>query len=163
MWSQIVGKFRLAATPWINHSWQAAFYVNCRGLTTSLIFADAGEYEAQFDFVDHALRVSSTDGRAGSINLRPMPVATFHEEFVNLLESLDAPTSFHDRPNEVPDPVPFKQQTEEGAYDPAAVENFWGALIAVDRVFKLFRTGFLGKCSPVHLFWGSYDLAVTRF
>lgn len=163
MWCQIVGKFRLAATPWINHSWQAAFYVNARGLTTSLIPAADGEYEAQFDFIDHVLRVSCTDGRSGMIGLRPMSVANFYQEFIRLLESLEAPTVFHDRPNEVPDPVPFREQTEDGAYDADAVEDFWHALIAVDRVFKQFRTGFLGKNSPVHLFWGSFDLAVTRF
>lgn len=163
MWTQIVGKFRLAATPWINHSWQATFYVNARGLTTSLIAVDDGGYEAQFDFIDHALRVSSTDGRVGTINLRPMSVASFYQEFIRLLESLDAPTGFHDRPNEVPDPVPFERQTDDGDYDRGTVEDFWRALIVVDRVFKHFRTGFLGKNSPVHLFWGSFDLAVTRF
>lgn len=163
MWLQIVGKFRLAATPWINHSWQAAFYVNARGLTTSLIPGVEGGYEAQFDFVEHVLRIYSTDGRTRSIPLRPMSVADFYRSFLAALEALDAPTGFHDRPNEVPDPVPFIEQTEKGAYDRGAVEDFWRALLCVDSIFKHFRTGFLGKSSPVHLFWGSFDLAVTRF
>jgi len=163
MWAQIVGKFRLAATPWINHSWQAAYYVNARGLTTSLIPGVEKSFEAQFDFIEHVLRIESTDGRAQAIPLQPMSVADFYRNFVEVLEELDAPADFHDRPNEVPDPVPFVQQTEDGAYDPAAVEDFWHALVAVDGVFKRFRTGFIGKNSPVHLFWGSFDLAVTRF
>lgn len=163
MWAQIVGKFRLAATPWINHSWQAAFYVNAKGLTTSLIPGARGGFEARFDFIEHVLRVDATDGRAEVIPLQPMPVADFYRSFVEALEKLDAPTDFHDRPNEVPNPIPFSRQTQEGAYDRGAVEDFWNALVAVDSVFKRFRTGFLGKNSPVHLFWGSFDLAVTRF
>lgn len=163
MWSQIVGKYRLAKTPWINHAWQAAFYLNSRGLTTSLIPSENEQYEVQFDFIDHRLRVNSTDGRTESMPLQPMSVANFYQRFVALLERLDALIDFHDRPNEVPDPVPFNEQTAEGEYDRAAVEDFWHAMLAVDRVFKHFRTGFLGKNSPVHLFWGSFDLAVTRF
>jgi len=163
MWAQIVGKFRLAATPWINHSWQAAYYVNARGLTTSLIPGVEKSFEAQFDLLEHVLRIESTDGRAEAIPLQPMSVADFYRSFVEALEALDAPTDFHDRPNEVPDPIPFIEQTKDGAYDPAAVEDFWRALVAVDGVFKRFRTGFIGKNSPVHLFWGSFDLAVTRF
>lgn len=163
MWVQIVGKFRLAATPWINHSWQATYYVNARGLTTSLIPGAEAGFEARFDFVEHVLRVDSTDGRTETIELGPMSVADFYGRFLDVLEKLDAPTEFHDRPNEVPDPIPFVEQTEAGAYDRGAVERFRHALLAVDSVLKRFRTGFLGKNSPVHLFWGSFDLAVTRF
>ena len=163
MWLQIVGKFRLAATPWINHSWQATYYVNARGLTTSLIPGKNNDYEAQFDFVDHTLTLFATDGRQKTVRLEPMSVADFNRKFVRLLEALDAPTDFHDRPNEVPDPIPFAQQTDAAAYDRAVAQDFWRALLAIDRVFKQFRTGFLGKTSPTHLFWGSLDLAITRF
>ena len=163
MWAQIVGKFRLAATPWINHSWQAAFYVNARGLTTSLVPAGQRGFEVQFDFVEHVLRIESTGGESESISLQPMSVSEFFGRFLEALEKLKAPTEFHGRPNEVPDPVPFARQTGDGAYDRSAVEDFWRALISIDVVFKQFRTGFLGKNSPVHLFWGSFDLAVTRF
>jgi len=163
MWAQIVGKFRLAATPWINHSWQATFYVNARGLTTSLIPAENGCFEAKFDFIEHVLRVESAEGRTETIPLRAMSVSTFHGKFLDALGKLDAPTAFHDRPNEVPDAIPFAEQTEAGDYDRSAVEDFRRALINIDSVFKRFRTGFLGKNSPVHLFWGSFDLAVTRF
>lgn len=163
MWSQIVGKFRLAATPWINHSWQAAFYVSSRGLTTSLIPGEGRSYEAVFDFIDHVLRVHTTDGRSETIPLEPMSVADFHQKFVSALEALDAPTDFHHSPNEVPDPVPFAQQSDDGSYDRDAVRDFWQALVAIDNVFRHFRTAFVGKTSPTHLFWGSFDFAVTRF
>lgn len=163
MWAQIVGKFRLASTPWINHSWQAAFYVNARGLTTSLIPGVDGGFEAQFDFIDHDLRIQSTDGRTQTIPLQPMSVSDFYGRFLEALEELGAPTDFNDRPNEVPDPIPFAEQTDDRDYDRSAVEGFRLALIAIASVFNRFRTGFLGKSSPVHLFWGSFDLAVTRF
>jgi Family of unknown function (DUF5996) len=163
MWTQIVGKFRLAQTPWINHSWQATFYVNARGLTTSLIPGAVNGYEAVFDFIEHRLHVDATDGRREVVALEPMSVADFHARFVDALARLGAPTDFHHAPNEVPAPVPFREQTAPGAYDPAAARDFWRALVAIDGVLKRFRTGFLGKVSPVHLFWGSFDMAVTRF
>ena len=163
MWTQIVGKFRLAQTPWINHSWQAAFYVTGRGITTSLVPGPEHSYEIAFDFVDHELQVDRTDGRRESLPLEPMSVADFHARFLVVLERLGAPTDMHGVPNEVPDPVPFRAQAEAGAYDRDAVRDFWQALVAIDGVFKRFRTGFLGKVSPVHLFWGSFDFAVTRF
>ncbi len=163
MWTQIVGKFRFALTPWINHSWQAAFYVNARGLTTSVIPSKTVSYEAVFDFIDHALVIQASDGRTGRFALEPMSVADFHQRFVSALERLKADVTLHGAPNEVPDAVPFRAQTAPGAYDPAAAQDYWRALLAADSVFKTFRTGFLGKASPVHLFWGSLDLAVTRF
>ena len=163
MWTQIVGKFRLALTPWINHSWQATFYVSARGLTTSLIPGTGASFEASFDFVDHALHVDATDGRRVSVALEPMSVADFHRRFLDALNRLGAPTDIHHAPNEVPDPIPFREQTHPGHYDADAARDFWHALVAIDGVFKHFRTGFLGKVSPVHLFWGSFDLAVTRF
>ncbi len=163
MWMQIVGKFRLAQTPWINHSWHATFYVTGRGLTTSLIPGESVGYEIRFDFVTHELTIDVTDGRRAAMKLEPMSVATFHQRFLSLLEGLGAPTDIHHFPNEVPEPVPFRDQTNPGAYDPEAAADYWRALVAVDTVFKKFRTGFLGKVSPAHLFWGSGDFAVTRF
>ncbi|WP_421789845.1 DUF5996 family protein [Hyphobacterium sp.] len=163
MWFQIVGKFRLAQTPWQNHSWQATYYVNARGLTTSIVHAPEGSFEVVFDFVDHQLIVQSADGRSASMKLEAMPVADFHARFIGLLEALDAPTDFHGAPNEVPDPVPFDQQKEISPYNAEAAADFWRAMVSIDAVFKHFRTGFLGKASPVHFFWGASDLAVTRF
>jgi hypothetical protein len=116
-----------------------------------------------FDLIDHRLHVDATDGRRESVALEPMSVAQFDERFIDALARLGAPTDFYQVPNEVPAPVPFRQQTTPGAYDPEAARDFWRALVAIDGVFKHFRTGFLGKVSPVHLFWGSFDLAVTRF
>ncbi|MEO1018588.1 MAG: DUF5996 family protein [Pseudomonadota bacterium] len=163
MWSQIVGKFRLALTPWINHSWQAAFYVNGRGLTTSIVPGPTASYEVVFDFITHELRIDVTDGRQHSFPLQSMSVAEFHRLFLDGLAELGAPTDLHHAPNEVPDPVPFREQVSPGEYNADAARDYWRALVAIDAVFKQFRTGFLGKVSPVHLFWGSFDLAVTRF
>ena len=163
MWSQIVGKFRFLLTPWINHSWQAAFYFNARGMTTSLIPGPLDQYEAVFDFVDHRLIVHSTSGQAASMPLESQSVADFFHRFRALLKSIGAPDNFHAAPNEVPDAIPFAQQTNPGTYNPDAAHDFWLAALKVDQVFKKFRTGFLGKVSPVHLFWGSFDIAVTRF
>ncbi len=163
MWTQIVGKFRLLQTPWINHSWQATFYVNARGLTTALIPGADCAYEITFDLRDHWLRIEATNGKAASFALEPMSVSFFYEKFRDALTSVGAPNNIHHAPNEVPDPVPFAKQTDMGGYDRDAVTDFWRALLFVDGVFKHFRTGFLGKASPVHFFWGSFDLAVTRF
>ena len=163
MWAQIVGKFRFALTPWINHSWQAAFYVNGRGLTTSLVPGPDVSYEAVFDLLDHCLVIQATDGRTERIGLDAMPVAAFHSRFNEILGRLGVMVDMHGAPNEVADPVPFAEQTGPGTYDRDAAHDFWQALVSIDRVFKRFRTGFLGKTSPVHLFWGSFDLAVTRF
>ena len=163
MWAQIVGKFRLALAPWLNHSWQATFYVNARGLTTSIVPGRDAGYEAVFDFVDHVLRIDATDGRRETVALAPMSVAEFHDRFLAALRRLGAPARLHGAPNEVPEAVPFARQTAPGAYDADAAADFCRALVCIDAVFKRFRTGFLGKSSPSHLFWGSFDLAVTRF
>lgn len=163
MFTQMVGKVRLAHSPWVNHSWQVPLYVNARGMTTSLVPARPQAIEIAFDFLDQAVIVSSTNGQVRRIALEPMPVADFHARLVAALEAIGAPSAFHGSPNEVPDPVPFAQQTEPGAYDADAARAFWQALVDIDRVFSKFRSGFLGKVSPVHFFWGSFDLAVTRF
>ncbi|MEO1293653.1 MAG: DUF5996 family protein, partial [Pseudomonadota bacterium] len=163
MWSQIVGKFRLANTPWLNHSWHATLYVTARGLSTGIIPGEGQAFEVLFDFRRHVLVIDSTAGHSEEIALRPMSVAVFHAEFQEALGRLGAPTRFHGSPNEVPEAIPFAEQTAEGAYDPAAAHDFWRALVAIHQVFAEFRTGFLGKVSPPHFFWGSFDFAITRF
>lgn len=163
MWLQIVGKARLALTPWVNHSWHATFYVTSRGLTTSLIPGPGKSFDADFDFLTEELMLTATDGARQILTLEAMAVAQFYERFLDALARLDVPVQIHPAPNEVPEPVPFPEQTEQGDYNPEVVLDFWRALVLIDGVFKRFRTGFLGKVSPVHLFWGSLDLAVTRF
>ncbi|WP_448204873.1 DUF5996 family protein [Azospirillum sp. sgz302134] len=163
LYTQIVGKYRLARTPWVNHSWHATLYVNGRGLTTGLIPDGPGGVEVAFDFIDHAVVGCATDGRSGRFALGPTTVAGFHARFLELLTWLGGTPRLHDRPNEVPDPVPFAADRAERPYDADAVRRFFGALVSVDGVLKRFRTAYLGKASPVHFFWGSFDLAVTRF
>ncbi|KHL26514.1 hypothetical protein PK98_08930 [Croceibacterium mercuriale] len=162
LYLQVAGKYRLAHTPWINHAWHATFYVTPAGLTSSLI-PDGPGLEIQFDFHEHLVVGIAVDGRRRSFALGPMTVAAFRDRFVQLISDLGGTPRFDGRPNEVPDPVPFAQDHRDRPYDRDAVERFHQALLATDRVFKAFRTSFLGKASPVHLFWGSFDLAVTRF
>jgi hypothetical protein len=163
LYTQIVGKYRLARTPWINHSWHATLYVNSRGLTTSLVPDGPGGIEIGFDLLDHAVTGSASDGRRAAFALGPMSVAEFHARFLDLVRSLGGTPEFDGRPNELPNPVPFADDRTERPYDAEAVARFFQAAVAIDPVFKRFRTAFLGKASPVHLFWGSFDLAVTRF
>ncbi|WP_448191620.1 DUF5996 family protein [Azospirillum sp. sgz301742] len=163
LYTQIVGKYRLARTPWANHSWHATLYVNARGLTTALVADGALGVEIAFDLIDHTVVGYASDGRVGRFALAPMSVADFHRQFLGLLGSLGATPRLHGRPNELPDPVPFAEDRAERPYEADAVRRFFQALVMVDGVLKRFRTGFLGKASPVHLFWGSFDLAVTRF
>jgi predicted GNAT family acetyltransferase len=162
LYLQIAGKYRLAHTPWLNHSWNATFYVTPDGLTSSLTPDGAG-VEIRFDFHDHRVVGTSGDGRRAAFALGPSTVAAFHADFVRLVAELGGTPSFDGRPNEVPNPVPFSEDDRDRPYDRDAVQRFHRALVAVDRVFKAFRTSFLGKTSPVHLFWGALDLAVTRF
>jgi Family of unknown function (DUF5996) len=163
LYTQIVGKYRLARTPWVNHSWHATLYVTARGFTTSLVPDGPGGVEIGFDLIEHAVTGAATDGRTARFPLGPMSVAEFHARFLDLLVELGGTPDLHGRPNEVPDPVPFEEDRDRRPYDADAVTRFHQATVAVDRVLKLFRTGYLGKVSPVHLFWGSFDLAVTRF
>jgi hypothetical protein len=163
LYTQIVGKYRLARTPWVNHSWHATFYLNARGLTTSLVPDGPGGVEIVLDLLDHAVIGFATDGHTARFDLAPMSVATFHSRFIDLLRQLGATPEFHGRPNEVPEPVMFAEDSAGRPYDAAAVTRFFHASAAVNHVLKRFRTSFLGKVSPVHLFWGSFDLAVTRF
>lgn len=163
MWLQIVGKFRLAQTPWMNHSWHATLYVTARGLSTGLIPGGRDSYEVAFDFLDNALRVHATSGRTETLSLSAMSVAEFHDRFVAMLKAVGASHDFHGAPNELPYATPFSRQTDAGTYDPDAAHDFWRALVATRNVFSRFSTSFLGKVSPAHLFWGSLDMAVTRF
>ena len=162
LYSQVVGKYRLARTPWVNHSWHATFYVDARGLSTSLVPDGAG-IEIIFDLVNHIVIGEAADGRRADIRLGPMSVADFHARFRALVEKLGGTPDFDGRPNEIADAIPFRDDKQVRPYDADAVTRFFHALVAVSRVLLRFRTGFIGKVSPVHLFWGSFDLAVTRF
>lgn len=163
LWTQIVGKVRLALTPWLNHGWQVPLYVSARGLTTSTIPAGTEAIDMEFDFIDHRLVCRNSRGGVETIALRPKSVAQFYEEVMAAMAALGVEVTIHIVPNEVADPIPFPQDRVHASYDADAARRFWQALVQVDRVFKLFRSGFLGKASPVHVFWGSFDLAVTRF
>ena len=163
LWTQIVGKVRLALSPWLNHGWQVPLYVNARGLGTSPIYAGGHIFEIDFDLVDHRLIVQTPEARDRGFALEPMSVAAFHRRLMAELAAAGIAVSIDTLPNEVPEPIRFPDDEVHAAYDAAAVNAFWRALVEVARVFAIFRTGFLGKASPVHFFWGSFDLAVTRF
>ena len=163
LWTQIVGKVRLALTPWLNHSWHVPLYVTVRGLGTSPIPAGRESFELELDFVTHRLLVGTSFGEERELALVPRTVADFYSEVMGLLEGLGIAVAINQIPNELPDPIPFSKDEIHRAYDPVAAHAFWRVLIQIDRIFKQFRSGFLGKASPVHFFWGSFDLAVTRF
>jgi hypothetical protein len=163
LWSQVVGKIRLARTPWLNHGWQVPLYVTARGLGTSPIPAGNEIFEMELDFIAHVLLMRTSRGEERTLALKPRTVADFYQHVLRILQELGISVSINEVPNEVPNPIPFSQDHIHQAYDAAAAHDFWRALIQVDRVFKQFRTGSLGKTSPVHFFWGSFDLAVTRF
>ena len=162
LYLQVAGKYRLAHTPWLNHSWHATFYVTPRGLSSSLI-PDGPGLEILFDLHDHVVRGTNGDGATASFALGATTVAAFHDDFSRLVSELGGTPTFDGQPNEVPNPVPFREDLRDRPYDRDAVRRFHRTLMAIDRVFNAFRTGFMGKSSPVHLFWGSFDLAVTRF
>jgi hypothetical protein len=163
MCTQIVGKIRLALAPRTNHWWEVPLYVDARGLTTTAIPYGAGAFEIRFDFLDHRLVVETSESQRWSMPLRPRPVADFYDETMKGLRSLAIEVKIWKMPVEVPDPIPFDRDLQHASYDPEFANRFWRILLLVDAVFKEFRAGFLGKCSPVHFFWGSFDLAVTRF
>ena len=163
LWTQIVGKIRLSRTPWLNHSWHVALYVTARGLTTSPIPDDVGTFQIDFDFIDHVLRISTSGGARREFALAGQSVASFYAMVMAALAELGIAIAIDEMPNELPDPIRFSQDDRHASYDPDAVRRLFQILANADRVFKQFRTGFLGKTSPVHFFWGSFDLAVTRF
>jgi hypothetical protein len=163
MWMQMVGKLRLALSPRLNHWWEVALYVSARGLTTSAIPYRLGVFEAEFDFISHALRFTTSRGEIKTIALAPRSVADFYKEFKATLASLNIEAKIWPMPVEIPDPIRFDQDTVHASYDPAYANRFWRILATVDPICKEFRARFIGKASPVHFFWGSCDLAATRF
>ena len=163
MWTQIVGKVRLELTPLINHWWNVPLYVNARGFTTSSIPYDKRAFELQFDFIDHKLALLTSDGAVRSLPLVSRSVAEFYREFMELLANAQIEVKIWKMPVEIPDPIPFDEDSVHATYQPEYAHRFWRILASVDRVFTEFRSRFIGKTSPVHFFWGSFDLAVTRF
>jgi hypothetical protein len=163
MWTQIVGKVRLALTPWLNHSWHVTLYVTARGLTTSPIPHRGRSFEIDFDLIEHRLIIKCTDGTTRTIPLQPMSVADFYQQLMSALNEMELHVQISATPNEVEQPTPFAEDRQHASYDPEYANRFWRVLLQSDRVFKIFRSEFIGKCSPVHFFWGSFDLAVTRF
>ncbi|HTF34461.1 MAG TPA: DUF5996 family protein [Myxococcota bacterium] len=162
-WSQIVGKVRLAHMPWINHSWHVTLYVTARGLTTSPIPYGTKSFQIEFDFIDHQLPIRTSDGKVRSVALRPRSVADFYRELMARLLELGIEVAIYPRPNELEDATPFGEDETHASYDRDAAQRCWRVLVQAERVFTAFRARFLGKCSPVHVFWGAFDLAVTRF
>jgi hypothetical protein len=163
LWLQVVGKIRLAQTPWINHSWHVPFYVTPTGLTTSPIPYGMRSFQIDFDFLDHVVRISTCEGQVRVLKLESRSVANFMNRIFALLKDLDLNIAINTVPNEMAFAIPFEEDHEHRLYDPDAVKRFCMALVQADRVLKQFRAHFRGKCSPVHFFWGSMDLAVTRF
>ena len=163
LWTQVVGKVRLTLTPWLNHSWHVALYVTSRGLTTSPIPWRGGGFQIDFDFIDHVLWVRLSEGQFRQVMLKPMSVAEFYEDVMIALRELGIEAPITTMPCEIADCIPFDEDTVHAAYDADYAHRFWRVLLAAQEVFAHFRTGFLGKASPVHFFWGSFDLAVTRF
>jgi Family of unknown function (DUF5996) len=163
LWMQIVGKIRLAMSPWVNHSWHVTLYLTARGLTTGPMAKDDRIFQIDFDFVDQRLTIQTADGAIGGFDLQPRTVASFYRQLLDELGKLGLQARIHDTPNEIPAPIPFRQDELHHAYDGSYAQRFWRALLQADRVFRIFRARFAGKCSPVHFFWGAPDLAVTRF
>ena len=164
LYTQVVGKVRLANEPFLNHWWNVPLYVSARGLTTSLMPHPTGPaFQIDFDFVDHRLDIVTVDGDTRSLPLAPRPVADFYVEVMGLLEDLGVGTDIWPVPVEIPGAIPFADDRVHASYDPDAVHRFWRALVEIERVLKVFRTRFVGKSSPIHVFWGGLDLASTRF
>ena len=163
MWTQIVGKVRLALTPLVNHWWNVPLYVSARGLTTSSMSYEKMVFELEFDFVDHQLVLKKSDGSVKKLALAPRSVADFYKDFMNMLRSEGIHVKIWKMPAEIPNPIPFDQDQVHKSYDPEAVRKFWRILASAEAVLLDFRSRFIGKSSPVHFFWGSFDLAVTRF
>ena len=163
MWTQVVGKIRLAQTPLVNHWWNVPLYVTARGLTTSAMAYKGRAFEIDFDFIDHNLLFKRDDGATETVPLAPRSVADFYHEVIDRLRALAIDVKIWPVPVEVEDPIPFEQDRKNASYDPEYANRLWRILVQTDRVFTDFRSRFIGKCSPVHFFWGSFDMAVTRF
>ena len=163
MWIQIAGKIRLVQSPWINHSWHVTLYVTSTGLTTSPIPYGVRTFQIDFNFINHQLAIRTSDGGMGGLPLEPQSVATFYRRLMDEMGKLDLHVDIHKKPNEVADPIRFDRDESHRAYSREYANRFWRILVQADRIMKEFRARFIGKCSPVHLFWGALDLAVTRF
>jgi hypothetical protein len=163
LWTQVVGKIRLAHAPMVNHWWQVPLYVTCRGLTTSPIPYGSNSFQIDFDFIDHSLIIETSKGEIETVTLGPRTVADFYTEVMARLHGLGLETRIWTMPVEIPDAIPFEHDNTHASYDREYVHRFWRILLQADRLFTQFRAGFIGKVSPVHFFWGSFDLAVTRF
>ncbi len=163
MWTQVVGKIRLAQTPLVNHWWNVPLYVSARGLTTSAMFYHERIFEIEFDFIDHKLLIECSDGSTKTLALRPQSVAAFYAEVMLALRDLGIEVKIRTMPCEVSNPIRFEDDVNHAAYDGEYANRFWHALVKIDEVLKDFRARFIGKVSPVHFFWGSFDMAVTRF
>ena len=163
MWMQIAGKVALALAPSINHGWGNTFHVTARGLTTRPLANGSRSFTIEFDFIDHELVIRTTDGDRRTIKLEPKTVSDFYRDFRALLRSMSLRVKIWPVPVEIPDPIPFKEDTKHRSYDPESANRFWRILVQVERVFAESRCDFVGKCSPVQFFWGSFDMAVTRF
>jgi hypothetical protein len=162
-WTQVVGKIRMAQSPWINHSWGVPLYVDARGLSTSLIPHVPYAYDIAFNFVDHRLDIRSSDGRQATVALESKTTAVFYAQVLEALAGLGIDVTIHTVPSEIAEAIPFDEDTDNATYEPAHAHALWQALLQAHRVFVAFRAEFTGKVSPVHFFWGSFDLAVTRF
>ena len=163
LWTQMVGKVRLALTPVVNHWWNVPLYVSARGLTTSSMSCESMVFEMEFDFVDHQLVLTKSDGSVKKLALAPRSVSDFYKELMSMLRSEGIDVKIWKMPVEIPNPIPFDQDHIHRSYDPQAVRKFWRILASSHSAFQDFRSRFIGKSSPVHFFWGSFDLAVTRF
>lgn len=163
MWTQIVGKIRMAQAPMVNHWWQVPLYVSARGLSTSAIPHSRRLFDMEFDFIDHQLHIRSSSGGQAQVALEPKPVATFYHQTMTALDELDLPVAVRPVPTEVQQAIPFADDTDRGSYNSDHARRFWGQLVAAHRVMSQFRSHFIGKTSPVHFFWGGFDMALTRF
>ena len=163
LWTQIVGKIRLAKMPWLNHSWHVTFTVSPQGLTTNGIDYDNGIFELTFDFINHHLLITTSEGSNETVSLYPRTVASFYKELFDKLKALNIDVKIYAKPNEIDPAIPFEEDEIHQSYDKEQINLFWKALLKIEPVFNKFRAGFSGKCSPVHFFWGGFDLAVTRF
>jgi hypothetical protein len=164
MWTQVVGKIRLEQTPLVNHWWNVPLYVSARGLTTTAMpYRDGRTFEIEFDFIDHQLRIQCSDGATKKLPLRPQSVADFYAEVMAAMHALGLEVKIWTMPVEIPNPIRFEEDHQHASYDPEYANRFWRALEKMEKVFQEFRSRFIGKCSPVHFFWGSFDMAVTRF
>lgn len=163
LWMQVIGKLRLGCTPWTNHSWHVTLPLTARGIATGLLPCEGKFWQAEFDFLDHQLKFASSDGGTATVALKPQSVAQFYAAVRDALASLGIPMDIHPVPCEIPDALPFEQDTAQRPYDADAAQRHWRILLQADRVLRIFRSRFRGKASPVHFFWGAMDLAVTRF